>query len=334
MFKKILFLTLFALMMFACSRTSRDVNVSDIDIQLSIKRFDKELFGADPALIGEMIPDLREEYGRFFQIFNYRITGLGSDENPAYPEYLKAFVTDYLNYTIYQRTTEVFPDTGFIETELEDAFKHYKYYFPEMQVPEIITYVAGISLSVISDSLLLGIGLDKYLGTDEPLYRQLGIYNYLIEGMYKERIAADCMRLWAVTEFPFNDSVNNLVSNMIYEGMVMYFVDRMIPDKPDTVKWGFSSGQTDFCRNNERMMWAYLVEQKLLFNSDRFTMDKYIREGPFTKDFSVQSPARAAVWLGFRIVKSYMDRHKELTLRGLMRERDYQKILNESYYNP
>ncbi len=334
MLKKILFLPLFVLMMFTCSRTSRNVSVSDIDVQLSIKRFDKELFEADPSRIGDLIPVLKEKYGRFFLIFNYRIAGLGPDENPEYPEILKAFVTNYLNYKIYQRTTEVFPDISFVETELENAFKHYKYYFPEMQIPEIITYVSDISLSVISDSLLLGIGLDKYLGTDEPLYRQLGVYNYLVRGMYKERITADCMRLWAITEFPFNDSVNNLVNHMIYEGMVMYFVDRMIPDKPDTLKWDFSSGQMDFCRNNEKMMWAYLVEQKLLFNSDRFTIDKYVREGPFTKDFSTESPARAAVWLGFRIVTSYMDRHKGLSLGKLMGERDYQKILNESYYNP
>ncbi|MBN2214904.1 MAG: hypothetical protein JW723_11720 [Bacteroidales bacterium] len=334
MLKKILFLPVIALVMFSCGKTPEDVNVSDIEVNIGIKRFDKELFEADPAVIGDLIPGLKEKYGRFFGIFNHRIAGLGSPENPSYPEYLKAFVTDYLNYRIYRRTTEVFPDIGFIKTELEDAFRHYRYYFPDMPLPEVITYVSGINQSVVSDSLLLAVGLDDYLGVDEPLYRQTGIYQYLVRGMYKERIATDCMRLWAMTEFPFNDSVNNLASNMIYEGMVMYFTDRMIPGKPDTLKWGFSSGGLDFCRNNEKQMWAYLIEQRLLFDSDRLTIDKFTREGPFTKDFSYESPARAAVWIGWRIVDSYMDHHKELKLKDLMRETDYQKILNESYYNP
>ncbi|HJX70792.1 MAG TPA: hypothetical protein VJ346_02535 [Bacteroidales bacterium] len=334
MLRKILFLSWIALMMCSCSKTSRDVNVSDIDVNLDIKRFDKELFEADPSRIGDLIPVLKEKYGRFFQIFNHRITGIGSDENPSYSEYLKAFVTDYLNFQIYQRTTEVFPDMDFIRTELEDAFKHYKHYFPDMQIPEIITYVSGINQSVISDSLLLGIGLDDYLGVDEPLYRQLGIYQYLAEVMYKERIATDCMRLWAMTEFPYNDSVNNLVSNMIYEGMLMYFADRMIPDRPDTLKWGFTASGMSFCRDNEKQMWAYLIENRLLFNSERFTIDKFTSEGPFTKDFSSESPGRAAVWIGYRIVHSYMDHHKEIGLDDLMKERDYQRILNESFYNP
>jgi hypothetical protein len=152
--------------------------------------------------------------------------------------------------------------------------------------------------------------------------------------MYKERITTDCMRLWAMTEFPFNDSVNNLVCNMIYEGSVMYFVDKMIPDKPDTLKWGFTGREMEFCKNNEEQMWSYLVENKLLFNSDRFTIDKFIREGPFTKDFSSESPARAAVWLGYNIVRSYLEHHKEIGLKDLMIEHDYQEILNASYYNP
>jgi hypothetical protein len=334
MIKKILLFSAIALMMFSCSTKSRHAGISDIDVNLDIKRFDKDLFEADPACITDLIPYLREKYGRFFRIFNYRIIGIGSDENPSYPEFLQEFVTDYLNYQIYRRTTEVFPDTDPVKADLEDAFRHYKYYFPDMSLPEIVTYVSGINQSVVSDSLLLGIGLDNYLGVDEPLYTQLGIYQYLMKVMYKERIAADCMRLWAVTEFPFNDSVGNLANNMIYEGMVMYFVDRMIPDKPDTLKWGFTSRDINFCRNNEKQMWTYLIENRLLFSSDRFTIDKFTREGPFTKDFSPESPARAAVWIGWRIVNSYMDHHRGMELSSLMRERDYQEILDESSYNP
>jgi hypothetical protein len=124
------------------------------------------------------------------------------------------------------------------------------------------------------------------------------------------------------------------VCNMIYEGSVMYFVDKMIPDKPDTLKWGFTSKEMNFCRENEQQMWAYLVENKLLFNSDKFTIDKFTREGPFTKDFSEESPARAAVWIGYRIVNDYMDHNKKPGLNDLMTEKDYQKILNASFYNP
>ena len=334
MVKKVLVLSGFVLMLFSCNQTSRDADISDIKVNISIKRFEKDLFEADPSQIENLIPVLKKKYGRFFQIFNHRLIGIGSDKNPDYPKYLQEFMTDYLNFQIYERTIEAFPDTDFLEAELEDAFRHYHYYFPDMQIPEIVTYVSGINLSTVSDSALLGIGLDDYLGVDEPLYKQLGIYQYLIRNMYKERIATDCMHLWAMTEFPFNDSINNLVCNMIYEGSVIYFTEKMIPDAPDTLKWGFTGIETDFCRNNEKQMWSYLVENKLLFNSDRFTIDKFIREGPFTKDFSTESPARAAVWIGYNIVASYMKRHKEYGLRDLMTERDYQKILNDSFYNP
>ncbi len=332
--KKILILSGLILMMFSCGKTSRHADISDISVSINIKRFDIDLFESDPSQLDSLIPALKKKYGRFFQIFNHRIIGIGSDENPGYPEYLKNFVTDYLNFRIYEKTREVFPDTAFIKKELENAFSHYHYYFPGMPIPEVITYVGGISQSVVSDSALLAIGLDDYLGADEPIYRQFGIYQYLVRNMYKERIATDCMRLWAMTEFPFNDSVNNLICNMIYEGSVMYFVERMIPDEPDTLLWGFSGEELEFCRNNENQMWAYLIEHKMLFSTDKFTIDKFITEGPFTKDFSSESPARAAVWIGYHIVTSYMGRNKELGLKDLMREKDYQKILNASYYNP
>jgi hypothetical protein len=81
-------------------------------------------------------------------------------------------------------------------------------------------------------------------------------------------------------------------------------------------------------------MWGYLVEHKLLFNADSFTIDQFIGGAPFTHGFTNDSPGRAAVWLGYRIAGRFMERNKEYTLSNLMNVTDYQSILNRARYNP
>jgi uncharacterized protein YjaZ len=108
----------------------------------------------------------------------------------------------------------------------------------------------------------------------------------------------------------------------------------MLPDENDTLIWGYTPEKLEFCVNNENQMWTYLVENKLLFNNDKFKMVQFIDDGPFTHDFTNKSPDRAAVWIGYRIVEKYMSVHKKITLKDLMEETDYQKIFNESRYNP
>jgi hypothetical protein len=319
----------------SCRNDRHDIDISGIDVNIDIRRFEKDLFSIDPSHLEENIGRLEHDYGRFFKIFNNRIINIGSSNSPEYPELLRLFITDYQNFRIYERTMEVYPNLDKLTEGLTGCFRRYKYYFKEKSVPEIITYVSGFNQSVISDENLLAIGLDKYLGTDEDFYKQVdGFYKYMVMNMHSEKILSDCMRLWATTEFEFNDSVNNLVSNMIYEGKVMYFVNEILPNQADTIKWGFTGSQMKFCRNNEKQMWTYIIENRLVFNTDRFRINQFIVEGPFTKDFTRESPARAAVWLGYNIVDSYMKKHKKLTLRELMYEDNYMKILNESGYNP
>lgn len=334
MIKNFLLYVPILLLAVTCRRDNDRIDLSGISVELEISRFEQDLFNINPSLIKEVIPVLKNKYGNFFQIFNHRLIRIGSDEHVMYPEYLKVFITDFTNYEIYKRTQEVFPDLEALKKQLTVAFRHYRYYFPDKEIPEVITFISGFNQSVVSDDNLLAIGLDNYLGPDEEFYQQLGLYDYLVRFMHKDRIVTDCMRLWASTEFQYNDSINNLITNIIYEGMVMYFVNKMLPNEPELLKWGFTEEQMIFCRNNETQMWTYLIEHKMLFNSDKFIIDKFIREGPFTKDFSPDSPARAAVWIGFNIVNSYMKNHKKLTLRDLMHERNYQKILNLSGYNP
>ncbi len=317
----------------SCKQDNLHVNVNNIQVSLPIYRFEQNLFLADPSSLNDSIPVWQKRYGPFLQYFSY-IVKLGNINDPAFARRLNLFATDHTNYLIYKRSMEVYPDEDGFRANLEDAFKHYRYYFPEKPLPRIITYVSGFNQSAITGDSLIGMGLDKYLGTKEPLYREAGIYNYLIANMYPEKLASDCITFWGETEFPYYDSVNNLASNMIYRGRLLYFSQAMLPDQPDTINFGFSAKNLEYCVENEKAMWTELIEKKFLFNTDRFTIDKFILEGPYTKDFGRESPARAAVWIGYRIVASYMAKNKDVTLPVLMAEKNYMNILNQSSYNP
>ncbi len=333
MFRKICPIMIMASLAFTCRHDPMHVNISGVRVILLPERFEKELFAADPSALEDSLPGLRLKYGNFLQNFSY-VAKLGSSYDPGYVERLRQFVTDHSNYLAYKRTMEVFPNLDTLSMELTDAFRHYRYYFPERPIPRILTYVSGFNQSTITDDSLLAIGLDKYLGTHEALYRQIGIYEYLLVNMHPKKLVSDCMTFWGETEFPFRDSVNNLIAHMIYRGRLLYFTDAMIPEEPDTLKWGFTKRDLDFCLAREKSIWTSLIENKFLFSSDQFTIDKFILEGPFTKDFGRNSPARAAVWVGYRIICAYMEKNPGISLSGLMEEKDYMKILNLSTYDP
>jgi len=76
------------------------------------------------------------------------------------------------------------------------------------------------------------------------------------------------------------------------------------------------------------------VEHKLLFDNDRMNIRRFTGPGPFTSSFTSESPGKTGVWLGWQIVRKYMNKNPETSLPALMKEKDYQKILNYSGYDP
>jgi hypothetical protein len=334
--KKFLYLCIAGLLVVLMVRCRPDSSNQQPDsgLSVSVERFDRDLFSGDPGKTDSIIAFLQHRYGSFFELFTRKIIAIGDTGSPGFKQRFQSFVTNYDNYSAYRKVQQLYPGPGKLDAKLGEAFRQYLRYFPDKKVPRIVAFVSGFNYSVISDSGLLGIGLDKYLGPDEEYYSRYGIYNYLRMNMHPDKIPSDCMRLWAETEFAYNDSVNNLLSHLIYEGKIMAFVRAVLPDDPDSLLWGFSGPQMEFCIKNEKQMWTYLVEYKQLFLTDRFTIDKYTLEGPFTSEFSKESPGRAAVWIGYRIVEKYMKKNRKLSLGDLMKENDYQKILNLSGYNP
>ncbi len=325
----------FAFLFFSCAPSDRSrVDLSGIEANIEIKRLEKDLLNLDLENIDEEVKNLQEKYGDFFEIYNNLIIRIGNPGSPAYESNLRSFLTDYDIHQLQMEVKEVFPDLEDIESGLSEAFRRYKYFFPGYTVPAVYTFIAGFNQSIATSESILAIGLDKYLGEGHKFYDQLHIPRYKQMKMHPGKVVSDCMKAWALTEFEYADSVDNLISNMIYHGRIMYFKKMMLPDQHDTLITGFTSPQLEWCRNNEDVMWTYLVENRLLFSTNKRDISRFINDGPFTSEFTRESPARAVVWLGWQIAESYMRRNPDVTLEEFMNNHDYQKILNEARYRP
>ena len=320
----------------SCRTNQYKVNTKGINPEIKIKRLEKDLFSLDPTKIGDKVPELKKEYGGFLQLFSY-VINTGDINDPVWPEYLAAFCTDKTNNEVYYNAIEVFPEIGSVESGLKEAMKRYLFYFPGRTIPQFYTCTTGFNNSIIVGDSVLGISLDMYLGSDSKYYPKLGLYGYQSARMTPANILPDCIYAWASTEWNFqemNYNSDNTLSEMIHEGKLLYFEKCMLPDIDENLLFGYSASQMEFCFNNEGLMWQYLIEHDLLFDTDQFTIRKLTGEAPFTSYFSNQSPGKAGVWLGFRIVESYMANNREVKLDDLMRNTDFQKILEDSKYSP
>jgi hypothetical protein len=153
--------------------------------------------------------------------------------------------------------------------------------------------------------------------------------------MIPEKVVPDIMKAIAMTEFVYNDSIDDLLSQMVYNGMIIYFVKKTNPYLSDEYLFDYTHEELKWCKQYERMMWASLVEHKHLYSTDRIKIvQKYVNDAPFTSHFGQDSPGRTGIYLGYKIILSYLKRNPETTLAQLMEKRDYHKLFISSGYRP
>lgn len=318
----------------SCKQNKFDVNTNNIDTEISIQRIEQDLFEMNFDSIDNQSQALHTKYGEFYKLYTESVLKLGDINSALYCDNLKKFITNYSVYAGYKEALSVFNNMEVIEKELTNAFKYYTYYFPERMAPEVYTIITGYNQSLVVDEGVIAIGLDKYLGRECEFYSRLNIYNYLKLNMHKGMIVSDCMKAWALTEFPFNDSINNILSNMLYHGKIHYFQKAMMPFAPDSIIMGYTDEHIKWCQHHEKQMWLYLVENKLLFDTEYLKIKKFTEPSSYTKDFGQYSPGRAINWIGWRIISEYMDKNPGISLKDLMNSDDYQTILQKSKYRP
>jgi hypothetical protein len=328
--KYFLLYAIISLLLSSCGDDDKNFVIADGDlppVDVQVKRYGKALFELDTS-------DIQSGLKRIKPDFKYFLDTDLNDENNIRQIY--DFVTDTVLRSIFRKSVEVYPDNKYLDGQFTGAFRYFKYYFPKEGLPQVYTFISGMQYENpiwIQDTVMV-IALDVYLGSDYVPYSGLGLPHYKIRCMRPENLTVDVMKYFYHSRLNASVRQNTLLDRMVGAGKMLYFLDRVLPETADSLKICYTQKQLDWAAKNEKNIWAFMIQNELLYTTDYKSQTKLIQDGPFTTGFSRQSPARLGVWMGWQIVSDFMKNNPEVTLNELIKITDSQKLLNDSGYKP
>ena len=318
----------------SCHKNGRfEIDTTQHHYPLTIHRFDKDLLALNPKNIDSGLKKLYKDYPEFLPVFATEIMDTTAKDTAAVRSLVSKFLTDTAFSKSNHKALDTFKDISDIEKEVSDAYSYIHYYFPEVKLPEVYFFVSGFNRSIIINSKLIAIGTDYYLGSDYSAYNGL-TYKYMIQNMRRECLSTDLVSATLFRMFRMDSREYRLLDNMLFRGKVLYLLSVFMPtEKPEGII-GYTAEQYKWCKINEKQIWAAIIDQKHLFSTDVMLIQKYMNDAPFTATISQDSPGRVGTWIGLQIVDSYMKHNPNVSLRDLMNENNYQKMLEQSDYRP
>jgi len=329
-----LFLLILLAILTGCQSNPLKISISSINLSVKAERLDHDLFTITPENIRQKVPELQKRYGDFYTLYSREVLAIGDSQDSLYNNYLLTFLSSANLPSVRKKSDSLFHDFRPYEEQFETAFKHFRYYYPNLPEPKIYTYLSAFNQAIVTMPGAIGISLDNYLGAECTFYRQLGWPTYKRANLLPEKLFCDDLNGGVTQQFDNRGNTENLNSAMIYQGKLLYLLDALVPDGSDNLKIGYKDEQLAWCSDHEAEMWSSLVENRMLFSGDRMNLVRFINPAPFTTPFGQKSPGKTGVWIGWQIVKSYMKKNPTVTVQELMTENDYHKILNESGYSP
>ena len=343
-------------------RPSGEVDTNEIDLTLELERFDLAMWEASKEMRADPTRGFEPVYKRHLEphrdLIARMVFGVPDTLDPlqVLPDSLiysqfAPYLSDSVVGDLLDTIAEAFPANYDFEGPLLDPFKRYKYYFPSAPIPPIRTFITdyppGQIMPEAVDNLYfsdnyLGIGLHYYMGEDFKYYRG-GLPQFIRRRFEPEFIPIGIFNGYAQYHLARRNPIDpatgqpvrrqyRLVDMVVAEGVKLHFLDKMLPETPDSMKIMFSASQWDDAEVMEGKIYKDMMPH--LFQSDPKMLRMYIEENPFTNIYGKESPPRLGHYTGWKIVKSYVERHPEVTLPQLMYEIPFEEIFQESKYRP
>ncbi len=331
-----LLLIIVPLFIYSCSKdkVKNIPDVSHINTDVNIQRFEQDLFSLDTNNIELGLAALIEKYPDFSTVFYQNIIKDIQAPDKTTVELTNEFIRGPAIQFLYDTCQVMFADMSKLKKDFGQLSQFYQYYFPDRPPFKIVTYISEYALGVFTyDDAILGVGLDFYLGENYPYYDAMIFPKYIKRTMNREHLLAKSVEAIA-NNLVGSVEGNRLLDFMVHNGKILYIMDQLLPYEEDRIKLGYTQEQVGWCEQNELQIWTLFIGDNLLYSSRKRDIQKLINHSPNSPGMPPAAPGRTANWIGWQIIKSYMNRYPETTMEELINMKDAQKLLEESKYKP
>lgn len=200
---------------------------SEVDLVNFVERYDRVesafLTTGDYASLREMQTRYPLQTRRLIE----DVLQLGNVDDAHINSRLYSFFQDSTLQTIISEVGRQYDDFQPIADQLLVAFERLKQLVPNTEIPLVYTQIGSLDQSVVVGNGFLGISLDKYLGSDYPIYIKYGYTESQRSMMTRDYIVPDCIGFYLLSIFPEPSNVDSKV----YIGRVHHVVNTVMNRK-------------------------------------------------------------------------------------------------------
>ena len=185
------------------------------------------------------------------------------------------------------------------------------------------------------DSVML-VGLNHFLGKEFEGYSHWPVY--VRNSKTPENLPYAVAEALIGTSYPYQSTGEDatLLSRMLYEGAMAEARMRTVGGASEAEALGYDEADLKWIDDNEGLLWQELVESRLLYDTSAQVSDRFTAPSPVVRLLPTMWPGRIGRYVGYRIVRSYLKRHPETSLRELLSPEFYNSpdVLALSEYSP
>ncbi len=295
-------------------------------VEVKVERLERALFSIKTTRDVELFltnnPALVNDY---FEVPN------AAKEEPFVAKMLAMYTNPKLK-EFYNENEQFYGDFADLTTQINGLFSHLVYYYPDYKVPQVKTIVTGFQFDrdfSFSDSLIV-ISIDYFMGS-EARYRPQ-FFDYML-ARYNKAYMVPMMGLAISSKYDeFDPKDETMIGEMIHYGKAHYFLERMLPELPDSLNIQYTSKEMNEADQNLDVIWGHFIEKKLIFDVNHKTKQRYLGESPKVAVIGDNCPGRIGRWLGWQIVRKYMSENPSVTLQELMKDKNAAEIFKKSKF--
>ncbi len=319
----------------ACDGDERPEPATIPQLDLKVERLDQDLFRSAGDTTTNFSLMLYAKYGGFYKDYVELVLQAAPIDDPRLPIALTRFVMDPDWSSIQQHADSLLGDMEPQRAEMELAFERLIGFFPDSLVPRVVVFNSGFNYGVIPTDSVLGIGIEWFTAKDHPVTRLLApetFPQYMKDRMRPEMLVPSAVKAWLQVHYTRDVRGEDLLTNLVEIGRVMYLLDALLPEVDPALKFAFTGEQLKWCEDYEFSVWKELIANQQLYSKKSEDIDRLLNDGPFTNGFPHESPGHIGEWIGYRLVKAYMDDHDDITMAELFANTDPRAVLKS--YKP